>query len=659
VLFSTGAAAPVAPWTPSAVTSTPDEASAIVVERYRALIPELMAEQGIPGVAVAVVDGDEVLWAEGFGRLEREGSARVTTDTAFSVQSMSKLFTATAVMIAVQDGLLELDEPISTYLPEFTVNSAFDEHPERMITLRMLLGHTAGFTHEAPIGNNFELDPGEFDAHVASISDTWLRFPVGTGYAYSNLGIDLAGYILQRVHDRPFPDVMRATLLGPLGMDHSTFDRGEIRATVDRAVGHLSPVPEVPLYEPMTAAGGLYTSADDLARFLRFQLNEGTIDGRTVLDSALMAEMRTVPEPHEGALAGYALGVVRHRWVAGRNADLFDHGGGGFGFLSDLWWLPQIQLGIAVLTNSQDHALQGDLALSILRDLTHEPGSAYQERLMALPDQAGATEPDGQYRPPANLPELVTELAMPPAGDEPDRWAALVGEYRARAWGVVSPIGPAGRFIVQAGEPYIEVSETATAVRHRLTEIERSLFVADNGEILDFRGDVPTWRNIELVRAAGGPAPWQWIDLGLVGLLACAWLVIPAVGALRRRPRAEGLFENRAPVGPRRLRRLVSALAALTAILTLATIGLLVAMPGLVDSGFVGWLEFPLPLRLALHLPLALAVVGGCLIAIGAVGWVQGWMSARARVHHAIFAAATALFLLQLGSWRLIGWGLA
>ena len=301
VLFSTGAAAPVAPWTPSAETSALDRASATVVERYQVRIPELMAEQGIPGLAVAVVDGDEVLWAEAFGRLERGGTAPVTTDTAFSVQSMSKLFTATAVMIAVQDGLLELDEPISTYLPEFTVNSAFDEHPERMITLRMLLGHTAGFTHEAPIGNNFELNPGEFDAHVASISDTWLRFPVGTGYAYSNLGIDLAGYILQRVHGRPFPDVMRETLLGPLGMDHSTFDRGEIRARVDRAVGHLTPVPEVPLDEPMTAAGGLYTSADDLARFLRFQLNEGTVDGRTVLDPALMAEMRTVPAPHEGA----------------------------------------------------------------------------------------------------------------------------------------------------------------------------------------------------------------------------------------------------------------------------------------------------------------------------------------------------------------------
>ena len=168
----------------------------------------------------------------------------MTTDTIFSVQSMSKLFTATAVMRAVSAGRLDLDVPITTYLPDFTVHSAFEVHPERKITLRMLLSHTAGFTHEAPVGNNNEPDPGTFDAHVRSISDTWLRFPVGTGYAYSNLGIDLAGYILERIDGRPFAKLMQDWLLGPLGMDHSTFDRRRIRATHDRALGHAGPFPD-------------------------------------------------------------------------------------------------------------------------------------------------------------------------------------------------------------------------------------------------------------------------------------------------------------------------------------------------------------------------------------------------------------------------------
>ena len=216
-----------------------------------------MAEQGIPGLAVTLVDEEQPLWIQGFGRLDDGGSAPVNADTIFSVESMSKLFTATVVMQAVATGRLDLDEPITTYLPGFTVHSAFEKHPERKITLRMLLSHTAGFTQEAPVGNTNELDPGTFEAHVRSISRTWLRFPVGTGLAYSNLGVDLAAYILERVVGKPFPEVARVSLFEPLGMERSTFDRAAIRASGNRAVGHgdVEFHPSPPLYEPMTGAG--------------------------------------------------------------------------------------------------------------------------------------------------------------------------------------------------------------------------------------------------------------------------------------------------------------------------------------------------------------------------------------------------------------------
>ena len=171
--------------TPRAVAANP---AATVIAKYRGSIPQSMREQDVPGLAIALVDAKRPLWVEGFGHLDGRGSAPVTTNTIFSVQSMSKLFTATAVMQAVAAGRVDLDAPITTYLPEFTVHSAFEKHAERKITLRMLLSQTAGFTHEAPVGNNNDLNSGSFDAHVRSISDSWLRFPVGSGYAYSNLG---------------------------------------------------------------------------------------------------------------------------------------------------------------------------------------------------------------------------------------------------------------------------------------------------------------------------------------------------------------------------------------------------------------------------------------------------------------------------------------
>ncbi|WP_405064873.1 beta-lactamase family protein [Kribbella sp. NBC_01510] len=420
--------------TVAAPTAQSDGVAAVIAS-YQTRIPELMAQKQIPGLALALVDGDGVVWQQGFGSLDSDGGTPVTVDTIFSVQSMSKACTATAVMRAVQSGLLDLDVPITTYLPDFTVHSAFESHPERKITLRMLLSHTAGFTHEAPLGNSYEPGPGDFDAHVRSISDTWLRFPVGTGYAYSNLGIDLAGYILEQVSNKPFPVVMRDSLLAPLGMDHSTFDRARVHATAGRAVGHTGDLVRPRVDCPMMAAGGLWATATDLAKFLEFQLGDGTVDGRTVLDAALMQEMRTVPAPHAGAPAGYALGVARMHWLAGRDPDLFNHNGGGDGFLSDLWWLPQLQLGIAVLTNSDNHDLQMSLALGILRDLSPSRAAGTTTACSAcrpspMSWSPTATTSHRRTWPPGSRPSRCRRPASsPPAGPgttsciAPGRWA--------------------------------------------------------------------------------------------------------------------------------------------------------------------------------------------------------------------------------------------
>ena len=413
------------------------------------------------------------MWVKGFGHLYGGGSAPVTANTIFSVQSMSKLFTATAVMRAAAAGLVKLDAPITKYLPEFTVHSAFEKHPERKITLRMLLDHTAGFTQEAPIGNNNNLDPGSFDAHERSISDTWLRFPVGSGFAYSNLGIDLAGYILERVEGKPYAQVMQDSLLEPLGMDHSSFDRARIRATANRALGHEHPFRSPPVDVPMTAAGGLYTSASDLARFLRFELKRGSIDGRVVLQPRWLVEMETAQWPYAGAPAGYGLGVERHRWNRwnGRPA-LFEHGGGGFGFISETWWAPQLGIGVAVLTNSDDHQLQNEISLSILTDLVSKPG-VYRERLLALPWRSPAEDLQSLFEPPIAMAKLVANAAMAGRGDEAARWASYSGLYRAPDWGYIAPTGPVDRFLVDAGVPFSR-PRTRTTSRWSATGSPRS-----------------------------------------------------------------------------------------------------------------------------------------------------------------------------------------
>ena len=623
---------------PAATATAP---ATSVIATYRVRIPQLMAEQHIPGLAIAVVDRDRTLWVQGFGHLDGAGSDPVTPDTIFSAQSMSKLFTATAVMRAAQAGLVDLDAPITRYLPGFTVHSAFEKHPERKITLRMLLSHTAGFTHEAPVGNNNELDPGNFDTHVRSISDTWLRFPVGSGVAYSNLGIDLAGYILQRVEGKAFPQLMRDSLLAPLGMNESTFDRAAIRASTNRAVGHLHPYPKPPLYVPMTAAGGLYTSATDLARFLHFELNGGSINGRVVLEPEWVREQRRVPPPHEGAPAGYALGVQRHRWNRWEEApDLFEHGGGGYGFLSDIWWAPRLGIGAAVLTNSQDHQLQNVLSLSILTDLLSAPG-VYQDRLDALPIRPGAEDPNIFFDPPAGMAKLVAKAAVPAGAVERSRWATYSGLYRMPAWGYVSPKGLPDQFLVDRSVPYFKTADNADApVRHRLVEVEKGVFLADNGETLDLRGAIPTWRNLRLVRVSGGPAAWQWAILGASALVALVWLLGAALRSVQRR-------------GGRHLGTTLVACA--TALIILGNVTMLVWLPGLVDSGFLGDLDLTPAERLMVHLPLAVTVTGAAMVVLSAYGWARRWWPRPVALQYAALAAAAIAVAPLLAAWHLIG----
>ena len=225
-----------------------------IVVSARERVLAIKERDGMPGVAVALVSGDEAAWTECLGEIDVAASRPIDQHTIFSLQSTSKTFTATAVMLAVQQGLLDLDAPMTAYLPDFTVKSRYEDAPERRITLRHLLSHRAGFTHEAPLGGNFqpelETTCPSFEAHVASIAETWLRYPVGQRYAYSNLGIDIAGTILMRACRASFGECLKTLIFDPLGMVDSTAITDVYAACANRAIGHQPGFKAVPLRIP-------------------------------------------------------------------------------------------------------------------------------------------------------------------------------------------------------------------------------------------------------------------------------------------------------------------------------------------------------------------------------------------------------------------------
>ncbi|WP_157973739.1 serine hydrolase domain-containing protein [Desertihabitans aurantiacus] len=322
----------------------------------------LLTRHRVPGLAVGLCDRTGPLWSAGFGVTALKAGRSVSTGTLFSLQSASKMYTATAVMCAVRDGLVDLDEALPAYLPEFTVHSRWESTPEARITLRHLLSHRSGLVHEAPRGSNYDNSDDSFEDHCASISETWLEFPVGDHYSYSNLGIDLAALVLQRVSGADFATYIDRVVLHPLGLHRTTFDIARIKADPDRAVGHSNNAPPR-LRVPMLAAGGAYASVDDALRYIAFHLD----GGRGILTPELLRQMYQVPDASPGQHVGYGLGIDTGVW----NGRLVrNHGGGGFGFLCDLAWYPTVGVGVAVLTNSEDHPFQVHFATQLLNLVT-------------------------------------------------------------------------------------------------------------------------------------------------------------------------------------------------------------------------------------------------------------------------------------------------
>lgn len=144
---------------------------------------------------------------------------------------MEKCFTTTGFLMLATKGLVNLDDFIVNYYPEFTINTIY-ENPEdeiAKITFQRMLNHRAGFTHEALIGNNYNYSPCSFEEHILSISEGWLKSPVGSEMSYSNLGYDLTGFVMRLVSQKTFKEVMIEELFKPLEISQATFEIEEAR----------------------------------------------------------------------------------------------------------------------------------------------------------------------------------------------------------------------------------------------------------------------------------------------------------------------------------------------------------------------------------------------------------------------------------------------
>jgi CubicO group peptidase (beta-lactamase class C family) len=329
-----------------------------------------MSQRDITGAAIALVDGDSIVWSKGFGYTNRAQKEKVTAETLFHAGSISKSFTALGVLYAASKGLLTLDDPVKQHLPWFSVNSRFGATAAERITIRHLLSHHSGLGTWSPLGNpsDPQYHTRTFEQVVKSTRDSWLKFPPGERFEYSNQGINLAGHVLEVASGRQFADLMREELLTPLGMTASTFQQEKVTQTEGCAIGYLGrrPVPVVNgIVLPLIAAGGLFASANDLARFIIFHLQGHAGSGKQVTQT-LLQEMYAPQCTAANQSSGYGLGIykaIQHDTVR------LSHGGLGYGISAHYRFLPEHKIGVVLLTNQDTAHNAPDLAGRVIESM--------------------------------------------------------------------------------------------------------------------------------------------------------------------------------------------------------------------------------------------------------------------------------------------------
>jgi CubicO group peptidase (beta-lactamase class C family) len=358
-------------------------------------IGEQMRYHGTPGMAIGLVQGDRVVWSKAYGAADLATGAPVTAATPFRLGSLSKVFTALAVMQLRDDGKLSLDDPVVRHLPWFKVGSAYPDAPP--ITIRHLLTHTSGLPRELayPYWTTHTF-PDRATFHAALATQSVFSAP-GAAYRYSNVGVALLGEIIAAASGEPYAALLQRRLLTPLGMTSSSAaPDAALVARLARAYQRRrgnEPRREIAYYDTGTFApmGGVVSTVDDLTRLLVLLLSAdagGAVrpaDARA-LAAPTLAEMQRAQFVYPSFAGGRGLGFAVSRRDG---ATYVGHGGWIGGHRSDLICDMTRRLGVAVLTNADD-APPGPFArraLAMVAEALDGPAKAAAEK---TPDPAWA-----------------------------------------------------------------------------------------------------------------------------------------------------------------------------------------------------------------------------------------------------------------------------
>ena len=317
-----------------------------------------MQAWGVPGAAIAIVRGDKVEYAKGYGFRESGKDSRVTTDTTFAIGSTTKAFTAAAIAMLVDEGKMAWDDPVRKHIPWFHL---YDPAADQLVTIRDLLSHRTGLSRNDLLWYASPWDREELIRRLAYVKPSR---PFRAAWQYNNLMFLTAGYAVGRVADTSWEGFVQRRIFDPLAMKTATFHVEDAQKQADHATGHaLRQVKAVAVpwrnIDNIGPAGSINASVNDLASWVRLQLNGGVFNGKRLISAANLAEMHTPqmamrpddwgrswnPETRQMT---YGLAWTIHDY---RGRHIVSHGGAIDGFRANITLVPDEKLGIVVLSN--------------------------------------------------------------------------------------------------------------------------------------------------------------------------------------------------------------------------------------------------------------------------------------------------------------------
>jgi CubicO group peptidase (beta-lactamase class C family) len=420
------------------------------LDRY---IERAMPQWEVPGLAIAVVRNDSVIWARGFGVLEHGGATPVNEHTLFAIASTSKAFTTAALGMLVDEGRLGWDDPVSRWLPGFQLADPF---VSRELTIRDLVTHRSGIARQDNLWIAAPFDRAEIlrrARHLGTASGFRAE------YGYHNIMFIAAGEVVAAAAGVSWDDFLATRIFTPLGMTRSTTRAGVVETRGNVAASHTRPDGRVTLmqrrnYDNIGGAGAVWSSAHDLGQWVRLQLGGGVHNGQRLLSAATVRELhepqtlmrgdsigaRMFPNTHFRA---YALGWTVQDY---HGRKLVHHSGSINYTRTHIGMIPEAGIGVAVVTNLSTSNLQQAVMFRVIDALLGLPARDWSAEYLELARRAEER----------SATEAAAVEAARLAGTRPSLpLESYAGVYGDPLWGDVTIAHEGGRLVLSYAPEYI------------------------------------------------------------------------------------------------------------------------------------------------------------------------------------------------------------